>query len=144
MSNAAQVIHYEQITPHIFQTLASVHQLMAKQGFDPMTIHLVELRASQMNKCAYCIKMHTKEARDDGERNERLDRVIVWRHVPDFSPAEKAALAWTEALTDLKEETDYEGLRSTLKEHYSDEDISVLTTAVAMINLWNRFQISKH
>ncbi len=144
MSSQATAIQYERVAPHIFQTLGSVHQLMAKQGFSPITIHLVELRASQMNKCAYCIKMHTKEARDDGESNERLERVIVWRHVDDFTPGEKAALAWTEALTDLKDTTDYGALRAELKEYYSDEDIAVLTTAVAMINLWNRVQISKH
>ncbi len=144
MSVQAKAIIYEQVIPEIFQTLGSVHQLMAKQGFNKHLIHLIELRASQINQCAYCVKMHTAEARTDGESNDRLDRLIVWRHVSDFSAEEKSAFAWTEALTLLDEKTDYGTLRSDLREHYTEKDITVLTTAVAMINLWNRFQVSKH
>lgn len=144
MTLATKAIIYEHVLPQIFQTLGSVHALMAKQGFNAKIIHLVELRASQINQCGYCVKMHTNEARTGGETNERLDSVIVWRHARDFTAQEKAALAWTEALTLLDQRTNYSELRADLREHFSDEDITVLTTAIAMINLWNRFQISKH
>lgn len=88
--------------------------------------------------------MHTKEARDDGETNERLDRLVVWDHVSDFSAKERAALAWTEALTQIERKTDYGALRAELRAHFSDAEISALTTTVAMINLWNRIQVSAH
>ncbi|AUX32881.1 MULTISPECIES: carboxymuconolactone decarboxylase family protein [Sorangium] len=137
-------VKYEQEIPDVLQALAGVHQAMGRHGFDRKIIHLVQLRASQINQCAFCVKMHTREARQDGETNERLDRVIVWEHVSDFSERERAALAWTEALTVLDRRTDYAALRTRLREHFSEQEIGVLTSAVAMINLWNRIQVSRH
>ena len=84
----------------------------------------------------------TAEARRDGESNERLDRLIVWRFVDDFTDEEKAALAWTEALTELDQSKDLSDIRSTLKRHFSDQQIGALTGLVAQINLWNRIQRS--
>ncbi len=109
-----------------------------------MLHHLVQLRASQLNGCAYCVKMQKMEARDNGETNERLDRLVVWDHGSDFSAKERAALAWTEALTQIERKTDYGALRAELRAHFSDAAISALTTTVAMINLWNRIQVSAH
>ncbi len=88
--------------------------------------------------------MHTQEALDAGETQERLQRLTVWRHVDDYSPAEKAAFAWTEALTSLNVDTNYEALRSELRRHFEDAEISAITAAIAMINLWNRVQVSNH
>jgi alkylhydroperoxidase family enzyme len=88
--------------------------------------------------------MHAKEARDDGETNERLDRLVVWSHVSDFTAKEKAALAWTEALTQLPTHTELGPLRAALREHFSDVEASALTTVIAMINLWNRLGVSVH
>ena len=96
------------------------------------------------NVCGFCVKMHTREARQDGETNDRLDRLVVWAHVSDFSEAEKAALAWTEALTLLDPKTDYASLRSRLRQSFSDEEIGALTATIGMINLWNRIQVSAH
>jgi len=139
-----KAVAYEQEVPDILKSMAEVHQVMDTHGFDRTIHHLVQLRASQINRCAYCIKMHTKEARQDGETSERLDRVIVWDQVGDFSERERAALAWTEALTALDQKIDLGALRARLREHFSDEEIGVLTAAVAMINLWNRIGISRH
>ncbi|WP_437760573.1 carboxymuconolactone decarboxylase family protein [Sorangium sp. So ce1389] len=137
-------VKYEQVIPDVLQALAGVHRVMDGHAFDRKIIHLVQLRASQINQCAFCVKMHTKEARQDGETNDRLDRVVVWEHVRDFNERERAALAWTEALTVLDRRTDYAALRARLREHFSEEEIGVLTSAVAMINLWNRIQVSSH
>lgn len=137
------VNHYKNV-PAVFASLEKVHGAIDEHGLDRMLHHLVQLRASQINACAYCVKMHTKEARDDGETNERLDRLTVWAHVGDFTPRERAALAWTEALTQLDRKTDYGSLRAELREHFSEAEISALTATVAMINLWNRVQISAH
>lgn len=137
-------VKYEQEIPDVLQAMAGVHTVMDAHGFDRAIYHLVQLRASQINRCAHCIKMHTKEARQDGETNERLDRVIVWEHVHDFNDREKAALAWTEALTVLDEKTDLAAMRARLRAHFTDKEIGVLTSIVAMINLWNRLQVSRH
>lgn len=137
------VNHYKNVS-NVFSTLEAVHGAIDEHGLDRMLHHLVQLRASQLNACAYCVKMHTREARDDGETNDRLDRLAVWDHVNDFSPREKAALAWTEALTQLDRKTNYGDLRANLREHFTETEISVLTATIAMINLWNRIQVSTH
>ncbi len=143
MSNT-KAVNYEKEVPEVLLAMADVHKAMDTHGFDRSIIHLVQLRASQINRCAFCIKMHTREARDDGETSERLDRVIVWDQVSDFSDREQAALAWTEALTELKPDTDHGALRARLRDHFSETEIGVLTTAIGMINLWNRIGVSRH
>src|SRR3546814_20824068 len=92
-------IRYQQLLPDVHQALLKVNPAINATGLDHRLQHLVHLRASQINGCAFCVKMHTREAREDGETNERLDRLVVWRHVDDYSPREKAALAFTEAMT---------------------------------------------
>lgn len=143
MSNT-KAVKYEQEIPDIFASMAQVHQVMDKHGFDRAIHNLVQLRASQINRCGFCVKMHTKEARRDGETSDRLDRVIVWEQVNDFSDREQAALAWTDALTILDPKADLGALRARLREHFSEQEIGVLTATVAMINLWNRVNISRH
>ena len=143
MSNT-KTVQYEQEIPDILKAMAGVNQTMDAHGLDRAIHHLVQLRASQINRCGFCVKMHTKEARQDGETSERLDRVIVWDQVNDFSDREKAALAWTDALTILDPKTDRGALRARLREHFSEKEIGVLTATVAMINLWNRVNISRH
>ncbi|WP_437786639.1 carboxymuconolactone decarboxylase family protein [Sorangium sp. So ce1097] len=137
-------VKYEQEIPDVLQALAGVHRVLDGYTLERKLIHLVQLRASQINQCAFCVKMHTREARQDGETNDRLDRLIVWEHVRDFTERERAALAWTEALTVLDRRTDYAALRARLREHFSEREIGALTAAVAMINLWNRIQVSRH
>lgn len=140
----ADAVNYEREIPDVLRAMSAVHAAIDGHGLDPKIHHLVQPRASQMNACAFCIKMHTREARADGETNERLDRVIVWRQVSDFSEAEKAALAWTEALTRLDGRDDLATLRAQLRRHFTDGQIGALTATIAMINLWNRIQISRH
>jgi|SRR3990167_1382528 len=135
--------HYKAI-PDVYTALENVHAAIDTHGLERQLHHLVQLRASQINACAYCVKMHSHEARADGETNERLDRLVVWQQSSDFSAKERAALAWTEALTQLERKTDYAPLRSELQTHFSQAEISALTATIAMINLWNRIQISAH
>jgi len=140
----ARAVRYEQAIPDILEAMAGVHTAIDAHGLDRKLRHLVMLRASQINRCAHCIKMHTREARADGESNERLDRVVVFEQVGDFSEREKAALAWTEALTTIDPRTDYAALRARLRAQFSDKEIGVLTANVAMINLWNRLHLSRY
>ena len=142
--NATSAVKYEQEIPEVIKALVGVHQTMVGQNFDHTIAHLVDLRASQINGCAHCLKMHLKEARQDGETDERLDRLVVWRHVSDFTERERAALAWTEALTSLEKPTDLGALRAQLRQHFFEKEIGLLTSKVAMINLWNRLQVSRH
>lgn len=142
--STTQPVNYQNAVPDVLQALGAVHEVIAGHGLDRTIHNLVQLRASQLNGCAFCIKMHLREARADGETEARLDRVIVWEQVGDFTPPERAALAWTEALTSIERRTDYAILRAGLREHFSDQQIGALTATVAMINLWNRIQISAH
>jgi AhpD family alkylhydroperoxidase len=143
MANANSINYVEHGTD-ILGALQAVEAKITERGIETALHHLVQLRASQINKCGYCVKMHTRDARKDGETDKRLDHLIVWRHVSDFTPREKAAFAWTEALTGLNDATDFGALRTELKAHFSDNEITSLTSMVAMINLWNRIQISNH
>lgn len=135
--------HYTAV-PNVIAALTRVHRAIDEHGLPRTLHHLVQLRASQLNGCAYCVKMHTEEARADGETNERLDGLVVWQHTDAFTPQERAALAWTEALTQLDRKTDYGALRADLRRHFTDTQASALTTTIAMINLWNRIQVSSH
>ena len=140
----ARGVRYDEVIPDVLEAMRAVHTAIDAHGLDRKLRHLVLLRASQINRCAHCIKMHTREARADGESNERLDRVVVFEQVNDFSAAEKAALAWTEALTTIDARTDYGALRARLRAHFSEKQIGLLTANIAMINLWNRLQVSRY
>ena len=85
-----KAVKYEQEIPDILQAMARVNETMEGYGLDRTLHHLVQLRASQINRCSFCVKMHTKEARQDGETNERLDHLVVWDEVGDFTPGERA------------------------------------------------------
>ena len=103
---------------------------------------VIELRVSQINGCAYCVDLHTQEAQQAGETQQRLDCLTVWREVDFFTDAEKAALAWAEAVTLVSEQGAPQRLFDALRGHYSDKEIVDLTLIVAQMNAWNRLAIS--
>lgn len=144
MTHSDDPVTHEQNDPKLFGHLGQVHLMMAERGLAHSLSSLIELRASQINQCSYCVDMHVANARKSGMPQEQLDKLIVWRHADVFSPAERAVLAWTEALTFLGQQTDYATLRADLRAHYSDNEITVITADIGMINLWNRVHISKH
>ena len=113
----------------------------AQKRVEPALFHLVEIRASQINGCAYCIDMHNREARHDGERQQRLDLVSVWRETNFFDERERAVLGWTEALTMISEtnapDADYEALAAV----FDEKERVAVTLAIGAINAWNRFAI---
>lgn len=137
-------IRYEKTIPDVLTAMQAVHRANDGHGLDRTVYHLVLIRASQINGCAFCLDMHLRDARKDGETQDRLDRVCVWNQVRDFSEREKAALAWTEALTVLGRKTDYAPLRARLRQHFSEEEIAALTANVGFINFWNRLQVARH
>lgn len=124
------------------QHLLALEKYIAESGIEEKLIHLVKMRASQINGCAYCLDMHSIDARAAGETEQRLYTLDAWAETPFFTDRERAALAWTEAVT-LVSQTDapddvYEGL----KKHFSEKEIVDLTLILGMINLWNRLAIS--
>jgi len=139
-----RVVMYEQEIPDVLQAVSKVHQTVDSHGFDSSIYHLVMLRASQVNCCGYCVKMHTKDARENGESSDRLDQIVVWDQGDEFNEREKVALAWTEALTKLEPKTSFGALRAELREHFTEKEISLLTVNITMINLWNRIRVSGH
>ncbi|WP_417687237.1 carboxymuconolactone decarboxylase family protein [Roseibium sp.] len=142
--NQVAIVDHQKNVPHILKAFLETETQIRQSGLSDTLYHLVKLRASQLNNCAYCVKMHTSEALKHGDTHERVERLIVWRHVNDFTPEERAALDWTEALTELDDRTGYADLRLELQKHYSDAQISALTALIAMINLWNRMGVSNH
>lgn len=130
--------------PALPQALMDVHNAVISSDLDARLLHLIDIRASQINGCAFCLDMHHREARKHSESQQRLDVVSAWREVPWFSEQERAALAWTEALTDLSGGHPDNSLYINLQQHFSEQQILVLSAAIIKINCWNRFVAALH
>lgn len=113
-----------------------------KYGLEPRFQHLIDLRASQINGCAYCVDMHCKEARADGLPQQWIDLISVWRESPIYDERERALLAWVEAVTLISESRAGDAEFDALKDHFSDDEIIGATMAISMINFWNRIAVS--
>ncbi|MGA0594496.1 carboxymuconolactone decarboxylase family protein [Enterovirga sp. CN4-39] len=132
---------YGKVVPDAYKAVLGLETYVQKSGLERRFVHLVKLRASQINGCAYCVDMHSKEARHDGLSEQWINLLCVWQESPVYDARERALLAWTEAVTLLADtgapDEDYAALR----EHFSDEDIVKLTVAIATINVWNRLAV---
>ncbi len=115
--------------------------LASASSLEPGLIGLVEIRASQINGCANCINMHTQDARAKGETEQRIYLLSAWREAPCYSERERAALAWTEALTRLSESHDLERARAALKAQFKEDEQMKLTMMINVINGWNRIAV---
>ncbi|MCO7727201.1 carboxymuconolactone decarboxylase family protein [Brucella intermedia] len=136
----ARLVPYK-LAPKIMQAMVEAEKAVSEAGLEYSLYELVRIRASQINGCAYCIHMHTRDARKAGETEERLHLVAAWRESPLFTPRERAALAWTEALTLIAQTRAPDEDFNALKEHFTDEEIVKLSMAINMINLWNRVAV---
>ena len=136
----SRVNHFKTV-PTLAKSLSDISMALRKTSLDTTLKHLMDIRASQLNHCAFCLDMHVKEAKLHSERELRLYHVAIWRESPLFTAREKAALALTEALTRIDEHGVSEALYGELREHFSEVEISELTFAIAVINSWNRVQI---
>ncbi len=128
--------------PKLVQSLLAVQSVVEAGGLDQKLLHLVEMRASQINGCAYCLDMHSKDARAAGETEQRLYSLEAWRETPFYSDRERAALEWTEAVTLVSATHVPDSVFEVVRAHFSEEEIKTLTLAVAMINTWNRFNVA--
>ena len=111
-------------------------------GLESSLLELVKLRASQINGCAYCVDMHTKDARAQGEQEQRLYALVVWEETPFFTEHERAALAWTEAVTKIGEGHAPDSVYEQARRQFSEKELVDLTLAIVAINGWNRLAIS--
>ena len=135
-------IDQQRITPAAVQAMLGLEQYVRSSGLDPALAELVRLRASYLNGCAYCVDMHTKDARVAGESEQRLYAVPVWRETPFFTPRERAALAWTEAVTEVGRTGVPDDVYDEVRTHFSEAELVDLTMAIVTINGWNRLAVS--
>lgn len=135
-------MNYMQQSPTSFQKLQALSLATKNSTIEKSILHLVDLRASQLNGCAFCVDMHVKEARIDGERELRLHHVTVWRESPLFNERERAALEWTELVTKLPAHGISEEQFQAARKVFSEAELSDLTFAIITINSWNRLSIS--
>ena len=135
-------MEYWKVAPGGFKAMSSLEVYLHDSGFDASFLHMVKLRASQINGCAYCIDMHWKDAREAGESEQRLYGLDAWREAPYYSERERAALEWTEALTNITEGHVTDAVYDAVRGHFSEKELVDLTWAVAAINAWNRVSIA--
>ncbi len=135
-------LNYAEASPEALHAMRLLEGAVLKSGLEPSLLELVKLRASQINGCAFCIDMHTRDAIKHGEDTRRLFLVSAWREAPLFTPRERAALAWTEAVTEVSTSHVPDELYEKVREHFTDKELTNLTLAVVAINGWNRFAIS--
>lgn len=137
----SQRINYIQQTPELFRKYQEFSAAIRASSLGDALIDLVQIRAAQLNGCAFCLDMHVKEAKIHGERELRLHHVAIWQESKLFSDRERAALLWTEALTRLPAEGVSDDLFDKARAHFSDKELSELSFAIMAINGWNRLSI---
>jgi len=135
-------LDYHQASAGAYQAMIGMEQFVRTCGLEHSLLELVKTRASQLNGCAYCIDMHTKDARAAGETEQRLYALSAWRETPFFTERERAALEWTEALTLISQDDVPDELYEMVRGHFSEAEIVNLSLAIVTINGWNRLAIS--
>ncbi|GCA48478.1 carboxymuconolactone decarboxylase family protein [Sinorhizobium meliloti] len=131
-------LNFAKAAPDAYKAVAALDSYVKGSGIEPRLIHLIKLRASQINGCAYCVDMHTKEARHSGLSQQWINLVCVWRESPHFDERERAVLGWTEALTNVAETRAPDDAYEALKAHFNEEEMTKITVAIGAINVWNR------
>ena len=135
-------LNYSKAAPGVYEAMDALDQYVSASGLERPLVLLAQLRASQINGCAYCLDSHATELRDLGEPHHRIDTLEAWRETPFYSAREQAALEWTEAVTRIEDDrvpdTTYERVRA----HFTEKELCDLTLAIATINAWNRLSIA--
>lgn len=129
------------IDPQAYRAMAGLETYVHNSGLEPALLELVKMRASQINGCAYCLDMHSKDARAKGETEQRLYALNAWRETPFYTDRERAALAWTEALTLISQTHAPDDVFEEARRHFSEAELVSLSMAIVAINGWNRLAI---
>ena len=137
-----QRINYTKVAPDGVRALGGLETYVRNSGLHPRLLNLIKIRASQLNGCAYCLDMHTKDARAGGETEQRLYALPAWRATPFYSDQERGALAWTDALTLVSQGPVSDALYDQTRRDFSEKELVDLTFAVVAINGWNRLSIA--
>ncbi len=137
-----QRLRYAQVVPEAYRAMRALEEYVKSTPLEATLLELVKLRASYLNGCAFCVDMHTKDARAAGETEQRLYAVPVWREGPFFTPRERAALAWTEAVTQLGHGGVPDAVYEEARAQFTEAELVQLTMAVVAINGWNRLAIA--
>jgi AhpD family alkylhydroperoxidase len=132
---------FRDVAPNALEKMLDIETYLWKCGLDRSLLNLVKMRASQINGCAYCLDMHSKDARAEGETEQRLYVLDAWRETRFYSARERAALAWTEALTLIADTHAPDDVYRRLREQFSEREIADLSLAIVAINGWNRIAI---
>ena len=135
-------LNYGKAAPGVYDAMDHLDRYLQTCGLERPLLLLVQLRASQINGCAYCLDMHWKDLRAAGEQEQRLYSLDAWRECSYYTDRERAALAWTEAVTRVTEGHVPDGIHQMVQPHFSDKELCDLTLAVAAINAWNRISIA--
>jgi AhpD family alkylhydroperoxidase len=135
-------LDYAKAYPGGYQAMAQLERAVRQSGLEPLLLELVKTRASQMNGCAFCIDMHTKDARAQGETEQRLYALNAWRETPFFTERERAALAWTEAITNIQQGHASDEAYAAMRKEFDEAEAVKLTWAIGAINVWNRIAIA--
>lgn len=135
-------VDYRKAAPDAFKAMLDLEAGVQRSGLEPSLIELVKMRVSQINGCAYCLDMHSKDARAAGETEQRLYLLPAWREAPFYSARERAALAWAEAVTRLADGEAPDELYAQLREQFDEKGMVELTLAIIAINGWNRMAIA--
>jgi AhpD family alkylhydroperoxidase len=139
MSHARkQYEDFRTLAPDAYEIVLALGKAAAKAGLDKQLLELIKLRASQINGCAFCVQFHILHGESLDIPSDKLNLVVVWREAPQFSPRERAALAWTEALTLLPAGVS-DDVYAQASAEFSEKELTYLTSAIASINVWNRF-----
>ncbi|RYY73318.1 MAG: carboxymuconolactone decarboxylase family protein [Gammaproteobacteria bacterium] len=143
MSQTQPRLNYIAQSPDLLQKLQEFSMAITNSGhIEPLLSHLVDIRASQLNGCAFCLDMHVKEAKLHGERELRLYHIAIWRESPLFNAKERAALELTEALTQITSEGITDELYAEVREQFSEKEFSTLVFRIMGINAWNRVNVA--
>jgi len=137
----AERLDFRQASPEAYKAMRALESHIEHCGLERSLLELVKVRVSQINGCAFCIDMHTKEARVEGESEQRLYALAAWRETPFFVERERAALTWAEALTRLGEDGVSDDVYQIARSAFSDQELADLTYAIVAINGWNRLAI---
>ncbi|HTZ88713.1 MAG TPA: carboxymuconolactone decarboxylase family protein [Alloacidobacterium sp.] len=135
-------LDYQKAFPEGVKGMLHLENIIHRSGLEPLLYELVKIRASQMNGCAFCIDMHTKDARANGETEQRIYALSAWHEAPFFTERERAALAWTEAITNIQNGHASEDVYAQVRLQFSEEELAKLTFAITQINSWNRIAIA--
>jgi len=137
-------LDYAKVLPEGMKAIYALDRYSQNSGLEPSLLDLIKLRASQINGCAYCIDMHTKDARTGGETEQRLYSLSVWREAPYYTDRERAALAFTEAVTLIADGHVPDDVYEQARQQFNDEELVKLMIGIVIINTWNRFAITFH